>query len=321
MKRVLIFGVTGQDGSYLAELLLQKNYKVYGIIRKSSTDNKQNIRHILSQKNFEIVHGDLLDPVSLRNAVLYSKPHEIYNFADQDHVRWSFQIPLYSYNIKSSSLINIFELLKEFKHIKFLHPISSNIFGQSNKKKQNEKSPVNPNSIYSLAKASALMTSKLYREVFKIKIYNPIFFNHESERRPDEYVSRKITKTAVQIYLGKKNHIFLGDINAKIDWGYAPDYVEASYKLMQLSKPDVMCIGSGKLTSIKKFLKLTFDYLNLDYKKFLKIDKNLIRPSKNSPLVADISKAKKLINFTPKTSLEQMIKIMVDNDLANEKKD
>jgi len=319
VKRILIFGVTGQDGSFAADFFLKKKFKVFGLVRKSATGNLQNIQHLLIKKNFEVIHGDLLDPISLRNAIIYSKPNEIYNYADQDHVRWSFEIPLYSYSVTSSSLINIFEILKEFKHIKFLHPISSNIFGQSKKNKQNEKSTINPQSIYSLAKASALITSNLYRNVFKLKIYNPIFFNHESERRPDEYVSRKITKTAVQIYLGKKKNIFLGDINAKIDWGYAPDYVEAAYKLMQLNKPDVMCIGSGKLTSIKKFLEITFKILGMNYRKYLKIDQKLIRPSKNSPLIADISKAKKLIKFKPSTSLRQMIEIMVQNDLKHEK--
>jgi len=198
--------------------------------------------------------------------------------------------------------------------------LSSNIFGATNTKKQNEKTLINPTSIYGIAKASLLYVCNYYRSIHKLKIYNTIFFNHESPRRSDEYVTKKIVKHACLIKLKKLKKIELGDINIKIDWGYAKDYVETAWKIVQLKKPDTFVISSGKLTSVKDFCKLTFEYLNLDYKKYLKINKKLLRSSKTSNLFGDFSKAKKILNYKPKTNIKQLIKIMVDDEIQNFRK-
>jgi len=324
-KKILIFGITGQDGSYAAELFLKKKYEVHGLIRKSSTSNTVNIDHIINNKkifgkDFFIHPGDLLDSSSIENVIKTVLPNEIYNFADQDHVRWSFDLPVYSFNTTATSLISIFEILKRYKNIKFFQPLSSNIFGLTNQKSQDENSIINPQSIYALGKTSALYTCRLYRDVFGLKIYSAIFFNHESPRRPIEYVSRKITNTAAKIFLGKTNKLYLGNIETKIDWGFAADYVEAAWKIMQLKNPTVMVIGTGKLYKIKDFLKFTFELLNLDYRDYVHIDKKLFRPSATSYLKPNLTKAKKLINFKPKTDLHALIEKMVKNDLEVEKR-
>ena len=323
-KKVLILGVTGQDGSYAAELFINKGYEVHGFIRKSSTSNTSNINQLIANqkifnKIFFLHSGDLLDLISIDRVIREVRPDEIYNFADQDHVRWSFDIPIYSFSTTSSSLIGIFEILKNYKQIKFFQPLSSNMFGLTRQKTQDENSPINPQSIYALGKTSAYYTCKLYRDVFGLKIYSAIFFNHESPRRPIEYVSRKITNTAAKIFLQKTNKLYLGNIETKIDWGYAEDYVEAAWKIMQLKNPTVMVIGTGKLYKIRDFLKFTFDYLNLDYRDYVHIDKKLFRPSATSYLKPNLTKAKKLINFKPKTDLFNLIKKMVKNDLEIEK--
>lgn len=324
-KKILIFGVTGQDGSYAAELFLNKKYEVHGLIRKSSTSNTINIDHIINNKKifgkvFFLHPGDLLDASSIENVIKTVLPDEIYNFADQDHVRWSFDLPIYSFHTTATSLISIFEILKRYKKIKFFQPLSSNIFGLTKQKTQDENSLINPQSIYALGKTSAFYTCRLYRDVFGLKIYSAIFFNHESPRRPIEYVSRKITNTAAKIFLGKENKLYLGNIETKIDWGFAADYVEAAWKIMQLKNPTVMVIGTGKLYKIKDFLKFTFDFLNLDYRDYVYIDKKLFRPSATSYLKPNLSKAKKLINFKPKTDLANLIKKMIENDIEIEKK-
>jgi len=320
-KNALILGVTGQDGSFLAKLLLKKNYIVHGFIRKSATGNLQNIQEILNNKNFIKHHGDLLDFVSLSDVIHKTKPNEIYNFADQDHVKWSFELPSYSFSITGSSVINLLEIIKKNSpKSKYFQPLTSNMFGNSKNKKQNENEPLSPLSIYALGKVTAYHACKLYRDVFNLKIYGAIFYNHESEIRPEEYVTRKITKSVAKIYYGKQKNLVLGDINAKIDWGYAKDYVEIAHKIVQQKKPDFFIIATGKKYSVKDFVSKCFKYVGLDYKKYLKIDKKLIRPSKTVSLVGDTKKAKKILNFKVKTNLDKLISIMMENDLKIENK-
>ena len=320
-KKALILGVTGQDGSFIAKLLLKKNYIVHGFIRKSATGNLQNIQDILNNKNFIKHHGDLLDFVSLSNVIHKTKPNEIYNFADQDHVKWSFELPSYSFSITGSSVINLLEIIKKNSpKSKYFQPLSSNMFGNSKNKKQNENEPLSPLSIYALGKVTAYHACKLYRDVFNLKIYGAIFYNHESEIRPEEYVTRKITKSVAKIYYGKQKNLVLGDINAKIDWGYAKDYVEIAHKIVQQKKPDFFIIATGKKYSVKDFVSKCFKYVGLDYKKYLKINKKLIRPSKTVSLVGDTKKAKKILNFKVKTNLDKLISIMMENDLKIENK-
>jgi len=319
-KKVLILGVTGQDGSFLAKYLVNKNYFVHGLVRKSATGNLSNIKNLLKKNNFFVHHGDLLDVISIENVIKKIKPDEIYNFADQDHVRWSFEVPSYSFDVTGSSVIKILEIIKNLTpKTKFFQPFSSNIFGKSSSKNQNENEKFSPLSIYALGKVTAYYACQMYKNVYGLKVYGAIFYNHESEVRPEEYVTRKITKSVARIFYGKQKELYLGDIKAKIDWGYALDYVKAAHRIMQLPKPDIFIIGSGKSHSVEYFVKKCFDFVNLDYKKYLKVDKKLLRPSKTTSLVANTSKAKKAFNFKIETNLNKIISIMMKNDLNIEK--
>jgi len=320
-KIALILGVTGQDGSFMAQLLLKKGYVVHGLVRKSATGNLRNVSKIIaSNKLFKIHHGDLLDFVSITNIISKTKPDEIYNFADQDHVRWSFELPSYSFAVTGVSVINILEIIKEHSpKSKFFQPLSSNMFGGSNNSRQNETESLTPRSIYALGKVTAYHACKLYRDVFGLKICGAIFYNHESEIRPDEYVTRKITKAVARIYYSKQKTLRLGDVNAKIDWGYAKDYVEVSHKIMQQKKPDFFIIASGKKHSVLEFVKKSFNYVGLDYKKYIKIEKKLFRPSKTVSLVGNTNKARKILKYRTKTNLDKLISIMMENDLKLEK--
>ena len=321
MKKVLILGVTGQDGSYMADFLSKKNYQVHGVIRKSATGNTKNINHIINNtkvfnKSFFIEKGDLLDSISINNIIDKVQPDEIYNFADQDHVGWSRDIPLYSYSTTTLSVIQIFEFLKtKKKKIKFFQPVSSNMFGLSDGNSLNENSTLSPASVYALAKSSTYLASKMYSNINNLFICGAIFFNHESPRRSDEYVTKKIIKGVCDIYFGKQKFLYLGDISAKIDWGYAKDYVENAWEIMQQKKPDFFVIGTGKNTSVKQFAYESFKYVGLDYKKYLKVDSKLLRKNKTKNLKANLTKAKKILNYKVKTDIKKLIKIMMEHQL------
>ena len=320
-KKALVLGATGQDGSYMIDLLLKKNYEVHGLYRKSSVGNTSSIDYLINDnkifnKRFFLHKGDLLDTVSLNNIINSINPNEIYNFADQDHVGWSYEIPSYSFRTTALSVIEIFEILrKNKKKIKYFQPISSNIFGETSSFKQNEKTVPEPNSVYALAKTTALYASKMYSKVYNLHICGAIFFNHESPKRHSDYVSKKIVQNVCEILHGKRKHLYLGNIKSKIDWGYAKEYVEYSWKIMQKKKPDFYVIGTGRNNSVEYFVKKCFEYVGLNYKKHIKIDKNLFRPSKTRNLLADTIKAKKDLNFKIKTNLNDLIKIMMDDEL------
>jgi len=320
-KKALILGITGQDGSYMLELLIKKKYEIHGLIRKSATGNTKNIDHIINNnkifnKQFFLHRGDLLDIGSISAVIKKVKPDEIYNFADQDHVGWSFEVPSYSFKTTALSVIEILEILKnKGKNIKYFQPLSSNIFGLTNAKSQNEETILNPNSIYALAKATALQACKMYSRIYNLFICGAIYYNHESPKRTKDYVSQKIVQSVCEIYYGKRNYLYLGDLNAKIDWGYAKDYVECAWKIMQLKKPDFFVIATGENYSVEYFVKKCFLYVDLNYKKYVKIDKNLIRPSKTSILKGNVAKAKKAFRYKVKTKLDNLIKIMMDNEL------
>tara|TARA_S200000501_G_scaffold21866_2_gene19155 strand:- start:1551 stop:2522 length:972 start_codon:yes stop_codon:yes gene_type:complete len=321
-KKILILGATGQDGSLISEFLVKKDFEVYGLARKSATGNLRNLKNIINKPNFKILHGDLLDLISMEKIIREIKPHEIYNFADQDHVRWSFEVPSYSFDVTGSSVVKLLEIIKNHSpKSKFFQPLSSNVFGGSTNKKQNENDKFSPLSIYALGKVSAFYACEMYKKIHNLKVYCAIFYNHESIVRPEEYVTRKITKSVARIYYGKQKKLFLGDIKAKIDWGYAKDYVEAAYNIVQLKKPDYFVIGSGKAHSVEYFLKKAFEYVGLNYKKYIQINKKLIRPSKNSTLVANTAKAKKVLKFKNKTDINKIISIMMENDLKLEGND
>ena len=320
-KKALILGITGQDGSYMLEFLIKKKYEVHGLIRKSSTGNTKNIDHLINNKKifnkrFFLHRGDLLDIGSIDLVIKKTEPDEIYNFADQDHVGWSFEIPSYSLKTTALSVIEILEILKnKAKKIKYFQPISSNIFGLTDSKTQNEKTTLNPNSIYALAKATALQGCKMYSRIYNLFICGAIYYNHESPKRSKDYVSQKIVQTVCEIYYGKKKYLYLGDLKTKIDWGYAKDYVEYAWKIMQLKKPDFFVIATGQNYSVEYFAKNCFSYVGLDYKKHIKVDKKLIRPSKTSLLKGNTAKAKKAFRYKLKTKLNDLIKIMMDCEL------
>jgi len=321
MKKILILGITGQDGSYMADFLLKKKILIHGVIRKSSTGNTKNINHIINDpkifnKFFFLHKGDLLDAISINNIINKIKPDEIYNFADQDHVGWSKDIPLYSYSTTTLAVIQIFEFLKvQNKKIKFFQPVSSNMFGATKDNYLSEKSSLAPTSVYALAKSSTYLASKMYCNVNNLFICGAIFFNHESPRRSQEYVTTKIIKGVSDIYNGKKKYLYLGDITAKIDWGYAKDYVEMAWQIMQQKKPDFFIIGTGVNTSVEKFAQECFKYVGLDYKKYLKIDKKLLRKNKTKTLKANLKKSKKILKYKVKTNIKDLIKIMMKSEL------
>lgn len=319
MKKALILGINGQDGSFLAELLLSKGYKVHGLIRRTAKDNLQNIKEIIN--DIHLHYGDLSDSISIQKAILSSKPDEIYNEADQDHAGISFEIPSYNFDVTGAAVGRILEIIKNTnKKIKYFQPVTSNMFGKAKSFPQNEKTPFYPLNPYACAKVFAYYICQMYRNNYNMFISTAIFYNHESERRTENYVTRKITKTAVRISLGLEKKLILGDISAKIDWGYAKEYMEVAWKIMQASKPDNYIIGTGIETSVEDFVKKTFKYLNLDYKKYLRTSKKFERPSKNLSLIADYSKAKKKFGFEPKIKVDDLIKIMVDHDLEQERK-
>lgn len=317
MKKALILGINGQDGSYLSEILLEKGYEVHGLIRRTSTGNLENVQDILQE--IELHYGDLSDPISLYHIIRTIKPVEIYNEADQDHAGISFQIPAYNFDITGSAVGRVLEIIRQIDSgIRFFQPVTSNMFGKTTISPQNENTPFNPQNPYACAKTFAYNLSKMYRDVYSMYVSIGIFYNHESPRRTDEYVTRKITKAAARIKLGKQNEIILGNINAIIDWGFARDYMEAAWEIMQLNKPDTFVIGSGEVHSVKDFLELAFNEVKLDYKEFLKTDEKFMRPAENSILLADSSKAKKVFNFQPKTNLKKLVKMMVNHDLEIE---
>jgi len=320
MKKALILGVTGQDGSYAAELLLKKKYNVFGLYRKSATGNKKNLYKALDDKNFILVQGDVTDPISLDYIIDKCKPDEIYNFADQDHVGWSFKIPSYSMRITALSVIDILEILrKKRRKIKYFQPISSNIFGLTNTLKQNEKTAYNPNSIYALAKTTAIHACKMYSRVYNVHACGAIFYNHESPRRSSDYVSKKIVEQSVEIYMKKRKYLYLGDVSAKIDWGYSKEYVEAAWKIMQQKKPDFYIIATGKQNSVKDFVSLCFKKLGLKYDNHVRVDKKLLRPSKTSSLIGDIKRARKILKFNPKVNIKKLIDIMIESEFKKHK--
>lgn len=317
MKKALILGINGQDGSYLAEILLEKNYEVHGLIRRSATGNTGNIKHILNKINLH--YGDLSDSVSLYNVISIVMPSEIYNEADQDHAGISFDIPAYNYDITGSAVGRLLEIIRKIdKEIRFFQPVTSNMFGKTTQSPQNEDTPFNPQNPYACAKTFAYNLCKMYRDVYDMYVSVGIFYNHESPRRIDEYVTRKITKAAVKIKLGKQKTLVLGDIESKIDWGFSKDYMYAAYQIMQLDKSDVFVIGTGLAHSVREFIDLAFKEVDLDPAQYVKTSEEFVRPSSNSILVADITKAKQTFNFNPQTTLKELVTMMIKHDMENE---
>ncbi|MAF99533.1 MAG: hypothetical protein CMH61_02875 [Nanoarchaeota archaeon] len=319
-KKALILGITGQDGSYLAEILLEKGYDVHGFIRRSATGNKDNIQHLLDK--ITLHKGDLADPTSIYRVINEVRPHEIYNEADQDHVSWSWGSVGYSMDITGAAVGRILETIKQIDPtIKYFQPVSSNIFGQSAENPQTEESPFRPQSPYACGKVLAYVLARYYRDVFGLFVSTGIYYNHESPRRTDEYVTRKITKAAARIKLGLQKKLSLGNLDAKIDWGYAKEYMEAAWNIMQLDNPDDFILCTGEVHSLREFVNEAFSYVGLNPDDYIEFDPRFARPGNTSVLIGDTSKAQEAFGFNPRIRFKQIIKLMIDHDLKEAEKE
>ena len=337
-KIALITGITGQDGSYLAELLLKKNYQVHGIKRRSSSYNTIRIDHIYQEpqnaKNFYLHYGDLTDGLSLLQLIKKIKPNEIYNLAAQSHVAVSFESPEYTANCDALGPLRILEIIRSVNpKIKFYQASTSELYGNVNKYPQDEKTRFLPQSPYAAAKLYSYWITKIYREAYGIFASNGILFNHESPRRGETFVTKKITMAISKIINKKQKFLYLGNLNAYRDWGHAQDYVESMWKILNYKKPDDFVISTGKTYSIRKFVELSFKQVGINImwrgkdlnevgidkktKKILvKIDKRYFRPLEVPKLIGDSSKAKRILKWKPKYSINSLIKEMVDSDLS-----
>jgi GDPmannose 4,6-dehydratase len=325
MNKALIFGVTGQDGSYLADILLEKGYEVHGMIRKSATGNTKNILHLMENKQlfnkrFFLHRGDLADATSVYRIISEVRPHEIYNEADQDHVRWSFDMVGYSSDITANAVGRNLEIIKQIDpKIRYFQPCTSNMYGLSEAEVQNENTPFNPQSPYAIAKTFAYYMTRYYRQAYGIHASIAILYNHESPRRTPEYVTRKITQSVARTALKKQDKLVLGDLSARIDWGYAREFMEAAWRMLQQDNADDYVIATGEAHSVKEFVDEAFAAVGLDPAKYLETSAEFLRPTKTSALIGDISKAKKAFGFEPKTRFKELIKLMVQADLEKEK--
>jgi GDPmannose 4,6-dehydratase len=323
MKTALITGITGQDGSYLTELLLSKGYTVYGVIRRSSSFNTGRIDHIYQdphegQPRLRLLYGDLNDASSLNKIIRTAQPGEIYHLGAQSHVRVSFDVPEYTGEITGLGTVRLLEAIRETGvKTRFYHASSSEMFGSS-PPPQNEQTPFRPRSPYAAAKIYAHWMTVNYREGYGLFACNGILFNHESPRRGETFVTRKITKAAARIKLGRQDKLFLGNLDAKRDWGYAPDYMEAIWLMMQQDQPDDYVIATGETYTVRDFLDQAFKHLGIDWKKHVEIDPRYYRPTEVDVLMGDSSKARKKLNWRPKMKFADLVRIMVDADLRAE---
>ena len=320
-KRALITGITGQDGSYLAELLLEKGYEVHGMIRRSSSFNTQRIDHIyrdphVAKTRLFLVHGDLSDSSALNTILRNVAPDEIYNLGAQSHVRVSFDVPEYTTDVTALGTIRILEAIREVGiKPKFYQASSSEMYGKVVETPQSETTPFHPRSPYACAKVFAYYATVNYREAYNMFACNGILFNHESERRGETFVTRKITRAATRIKLGLQQKLFLGNLDAKRDWGYAKDYVEAMWLMMQAESSDDYVIASGETHSVREFCEETFGYLDLDWKEYVEIDPWYYRPSEVDLLLGDSTKARKELGWEPKVGFRELARLMVDHDM------
>ena len=325
MKKALISGITGQDGSYLAEFLLGKGYEVYGIIRRSSSFNTGRIDPIyedphVPHRRLHLIYGDLNDASSLNHIIRTIQPDEIYNLGAQSHVRVSFDIPEYTGEITGLGTIRLLEAIRESGlKPKFYQASSSEMFGKVQEIPQRETTPFYPRSPYGAAKVYSYWITVNYREAYDLFACNGILFNHESPRRGETFVTRKITKAAARIKLGIQQDLFLGNLDAKRDWGFAGDYIEAMWMMLQASKPEDYVIATGETHTVREFLELAFGRLKLDWQKHVKLDAKYYRPTEVDLLIGDASKAKRDLGWEPRVRFQELAYMMVDADLAAEK--
>ncbi len=313
-KTALIFGITGQDGTYLSELLLSKGYKVHGLVRRSATVNTENISRLLD--NLTLHYGDLSDSLSISRAIENSQPDEIYNLGAQSQVRISFDCPEYTFDVVATGVLRILEVIRKVNpKIKFYQASSSEMFGQVAEIPQKETTPFHPRSPYGVAKVAGYWITKNYRESYDIHASNGILYNHESPIRGTTFLTRRVTQAAARISYGLQKELFLGNLEAKRDWGHAKDYVKAMYLMLQQDKPDDYIIGTGETHSVKEFVTIVFERLNLNWRDYVKIDPNLYRPAEVDILLSDPSKAKKQLGWEAEISFQELINDMLSHDL------
>jgi GDPmannose 4,6-dehydratase len=322
MKRALITGITGQDGSYLAELLLNKDYEVHGIIRRASTFNTERIDHLYQDPHVHGVrlflhYGDLSDSVNLVKLLYELRPDEIYHLGAQSHVRVSFDIPEYTADISGVGTIRILEAIREVGlRPRFYQASSSEMFGKAAEIPQKETTPFHPRSPYGVSKVFAYWATVNYRESYDLFACNGILFNHESPRRGETFVTRKITRAVAYIKAGLQKKLFLGNLDAKRDWGYAPEYIEAMWRMLQQDKPDDYVVATGETHSVNEFCQEAFEHAGLDWREYVEVDKRYFRPAEIDILVGDASKAKKLLGWEPNVRFHELVRLMVDADVA-----
>ena len=320
-KRALITGITGQDGSYLAELLLSKGYEVHGIIRRASTFNTGRLDPIYEDphsgsKRLFLHYGDLSDASALARLISKVQPEEVYNLAAQSHVRVSFDSPEYTSDITGTGAVRLLEAIRETGiKPRFYQASSSEMFGKVQQIPQNEQTPFYPRSPYGCAKVFAFWITVNYRESYGLHASNGILFNHESPRRGETFVTRKITRAVAHIKAGLQSKLYLGNLDAKRDWGFAREYVEAMWLMLQQDAPDDYVIATGETHSVREFLEVAFGHAGLDWKKHVEIDARYYRPAEVDLLIGDFSKAKQQLGWEPKTKFVDLAKLMVDSDI------
>jgi GDPmannose 4,6-dehydratase len=326
VKRALLTGITGQDGSYLSELLLKKGYEVHGIIRRTSTFNTDRIDHIYVDSHkpnarFFLHYGDLTDGTTLRRILEDVKPVEIYNLGAQSHVRVSFDSPEYTVDSVGMGNLRLLEAIRDYQQrtgieVRFYQAGSSEMFGLVQEVPQKETTPFYPRSPYACAKVYAHWQTINYRESYNLFACNGILFNHESPRRGETFVTRKITRAIARIVAGQQDKLYMGNLDSKRDWGYAKDYVEAMWLMLQQDKPDDYVIATGETHPVKEFLELAFNYVNLNWEDYVAFDPRYLRPAEVDLLIGDPTKAKEKLGWQPSITFEELVKLMVDSDLA-----
>lgn len=326
VKKALITGITGQDGSYLSELLLEKGYEVHGIIRRTSTFNTDRLDHMYVDPHDETArlflhYGDLTDGTTLRRLLEAVQPTEIYNLGAQSHVRVSFDAPEYTVDTVGMGTLRLLEAIRDYQQrtgiqVRFYQAGSSEMFGKVQAVPQSETTPFYPRSPYSCAKVYAHWQTINYRESYDLFACNGILFNHESPRRGETFVTRKITRAIARILAGKQDKLYLGNLDAKRDWGYAKDYVQAMWMMLQQDEPDDYVIATGETYSVQEFLTLAFKHVNLDWEKYVRFDPRYLRPAEVDLLIGDCTKAKEKLGWTPSVTFEELVQLMVNADLV-----
>lgn len=319
-KKALITGITGQDGSYLADLLISKGYEVHGIIRRSSTFNTDRIEHLYhdphdARARLFLHYGDLIDGMGVREVLTRVQPDEVYNLGAQSHVRVSFDQPIYTVQTDALGTINLLEAIRDTQRpIRFYQASSSEMYGKVVETPQTERTPFYPRSPYACAKVYSFWQVLNYREAYDMYCCNGILFNHESPRRGETFVTRKITRAATRIKEGLQEKLFLGNLEAKRDWGFAGDYVEAMWLMLQQEKADDYVIATGETHSVREFLDEVFGHLDLDWKKYVEVDPRYFRPTEVDLLLGDSAKARKALSWTPRVGFKELAKMMTESD-------